>query len=301
MKTLIVISGPTAGGKTSLAIEVARRLGCEILSADSRQIYRGMPVGTAAPTPSELGAARHHFVAMLDPTDYYSAAQYEQEALAKLQELWRVSDFAVMAGGSMMYVDAVTRGIDDLPTISAEVRARALEIFNEEGLEGVTRRLRELDPDYLRGADLCNHRRLVHALEICMEAGVPYSTLRTGQSKPRDFRILKFAVELPRQELFDRINRRVELMVEQGLVEEARSLLPLRHENALNTVGYKEMFRYLDGEWDLPTAIARMQKNTRVYAKKQLTWLRRDPEVRWIAPTDADTIVEAATQPPMTL
>ena len=301
MKTLIVISGPTAGGKTSLAIEVARRLGCEILSADSRQIYRGMPVGTAAPTPSELGAARHHFVAMLDPTDYYSAAQYEQEALAKLQELWRVSDFAVMAGGSMMYVDAVTRGIDDLPTISAEVRARALEIFNEEGLEGVTRRLRELDPDYLSGADLCNHRRLVHALEICMEAGVPYSTLRTGQSKPRDFRILKFAVELPRQELFDRINRRVELMVEQGLVEEARSLLPLRHENALNTVGYKEMFRYLDGEWDLPTAIARMQKNTRVYAKKQLTWLRRDPEVRWIAPTDADTIVEAATQPPMTL
>lgn len=296
-KTLVVITGPTASGKTALAIEVARRLGCEIISADSRQIYRGMPVGTAAPTAEETAAARHHFVATLDPTAYYSAAMFEQDALAKLRELWRDGDYAVMCGGSMMYVDAVTRGIDELPTVSPEVRAEAQRIFREEGTRGVTERLRVLDPRYLEEVDINNHKRLVHALEICMEAGAPYSSLRTGAVKKRDFRILKFAVDMPRQELFDRINARVERMVADGLVEEARALLPLRGENALNTVGYKEMFRYLDGEWDLPTAVARMQKNTRVYAKKQLTWLRRDPEVIWIAPGDVDAVI-AALRPP---
>ncbi|MDE6627852.1 MAG: tRNA (adenosine(37)-N6)-dimethylallyltransferase MiaA [Muribaculaceae bacterium] len=291
MKTLIVITGPTASGKTALAVEVARRLGCDIISADSRQIYRGMPIGTAAPTPQETGAARHHFVAMLDPGEYYSAAQFEQDTLALLPRLWASGDYAVMCGGSMMYVDAVVRGIDELPTISPEVRAEAMRIFADEGKDGIVERLRELDPLYLEEVDLNNHKRLVHALEICMEAGVPYSSLRTGAVRKRDFRILKFAVDMPREELFARINRRVELMLEAGLVDEARALMPLRGENALNTVGYKEMFRYLDGEWDLPTAMARMQKNTRVYAKKQLTWLRRDPDVIWIAPGDADAIM----------
>ena len=291
MKTLIVITGPTASGKTALAVEVARRLGCDIISADSRQIYRGMPIGTAAPTPQETGAARHHFVAMLAPGEYYSAAQFEQDTLALLPRLWASGDYAVMCGGSMMYVDAVVRGIDELPTISPEVRAEAMRIFADEGKDGIVERLRELDPLYLEEMDLNNHKRLVHALEICMEAGVPYSSLRTGAVRKRDFRILKFAVDMPREELFARINRRVELMLEAGLVDEARALMPLRGENALNTVGYKEMFRFLDGEWDLPTATARMQKNTRVYAKKQLTWLRRDPDVIWIAPGDADAIM----------
>lgn len=191
----------------------------------------------------------------------------------------------------MMYVDAVVRGIDELPTVSPAVRAEAQRIFAEEGKEGVIARLRTLDPHYLAEVDINNHKRLVHALEICMEAGVPYSSLRTGAVKKRDFRILKFAIDMPRDLLFGRINRRVELMLDAGLLDEARALLPLRGENALNTVGYKEMFRYLDGEWDLATATARMQKNTRVYAKKQLTWLRRDLEVIWISPGDADAVV----------
>lgn len=283
---LIVVTGPTASGKTTLAIDLARELHTEILSADSRQIFRDIPIGTAAPTSRELAAIPHHFVSSLELSKYYSAAQFEEDALRLLPEVFRrCNGRAVMCGGSMMYVDAVCNGIDRLPTVSEARRREALGILAAEGIDGVVSRLRQLDPEYLRNApDLRNHKRLVHALEITLEAGQPYSSLLTGEKKPRPFDIIKFAIDLPREELFGRINRRVEQMIDNGFADEARQVCHLRHLNSLNTVGFKELFRYLDGEWDLPTAIARIQKNTRVYAKKQLTWLRRDPAIHWLSP-----------------
>lgn len=290
-KTLIVITGPTASGKTALAIDVAGALGCEIISADSRQVFRGIPIGTAAPTPDELAAVPHHFVQFLDLDAYYSAAQFEEDVMALLPKLFSRSDYAVMCGGSMMYVDAVTRGIDLLPTISNEIRTRCLNLYQREGLEAVHRRLETLDPAYLATADLQNPRRMIHALEICLQAGVPYSSLRTGAVKERPFRIVKFALQPERQVMFDRINRRVDLMMEQGLFDEARQVYPLRHLNSLNTVGYKELFRHFDGDWDLPTAVARIQKNTRVFAKKQLTWLNKSADAIPLPTPSADAIL----------
>jgi tRNA dimethylallyltransferase len=291
-KTLVVITGPTGSGKTSLAIELARRLKCEIISADSRQLFHEIPIGTAAPTPAELAAVKHHMVGCLDLGDYYSAAQFEQDALALLNTMFATNQYAVMCGGSMMYVDAVTRGIDDLPTISEAVRTEAYRILNEEGIEAVKQRLQTLDPTYMQQVDINNHKRLVHALEICMEAGVPYSSLRTGKSKPRPFKSIKFAFNYNRDELFSRINARVDAMVANGLLDEAKRVYHLRHLNSLNTVGYKEMFAYLDGTWDFETAVARMAKNTRVYAKKQLTWLHRDADVIWLDPHSNDVVAD---------
>lgn len=294
MPTLIVITGPTGSGKTDLAICLARRLGCHILSADSRQIYRGLPIGTAAPDTSQLQSAPHHFIGTLDLTDYYSAANYESDALHLLGRLFETDEYAIMCGGSMMYIDAVTRGIDDLPTISNPIRSHALAIFADGGIEAVRQRLQELDPDYYEIVDRNNHKRMIHAIEITLQAGVPYSSLRTGAKKERPFRILKFAIDLPRDVLFDRINRRVDAMIRDGLEQEARRVYPMRHLNSLNTVGYKEMFAIFDGKMDRETAIARMAKNTRVYAKKQLTWLRRDPSVIWITPDSAIDTISAA-------
>lgn len=278
MKTLIIVTGPTASGKTSLAIELALALDTEIVSADSRQLFRGLPIGTAAPTPEEVSKVRHHLVGVLDLNDYYSAACFEEDALRILDDIWTRSDYAVMCGGSMMYIDAITRGIDSLPTISPEIREYALRLYQEGGLTALHERLRELDPDYLATADLSNHRRLVHAIEICLQAGVPYSSLRTGEAKKRPFRIVKFAIGWDRTTLFERINSRVDRMIAEGLEEEARAVYPLRHLNALNTVGYKELFAMMDGLMDRPTAIARIAKNTRVYAKKQLLWLSKDTD-----------------------
>ena len=224
--------------------------------------------------------------------EYYSAARFEEDALRLLDVQFVNSDYAVVCGGSMMYVDALTRGIDSLPEISDDVRREAYGMLESEGIEGVRMRLRELDPAYYAVVDLNNHKRLVHALEICMEAGVPYSSLRTGREKVRPFRVVKFAFDYPREELFERINRRVDAMMANGLLEEARAVYPLRHLNSLNTVGYKELFNYLDGQWDLPAAVARIAKNTRVYAKKQLTWLKRDASVIWLDP-HADNIADA--------
>ena len=274
--TLIVVTGATGSGKTALSIAIAQRLGCHILSADSRQLYRDIPIGTAAPTADELAAAPHHFVGTLELTDYYSAAQYEADALALLDELWRDCPYAVMC-----------RGIDDLPTISDEIRAKAMALYHEGGLPLLHETLKRLDPVYFNQVDINNHKRLVHAIEISMQAGVPYSSLRTGGVKQRPFRIIKVALDYEREVLFDRINRRVDAMIAAGMVDEARRVYPLRHLNSLNTVGYKELFAYFDGHMDYETAVARIGKNTRVYAKKQLTWMKKDPSIHFLNPENA--------------
>jgi tRNA dimethylallyltransferase len=283
-KTLIVITGPTGVGKTGAAIAVAQWLHCEIINADSRQIYREIPIGTAAPTAEEQALVRHHFVAIKNLDEYYSAAQFESDVIALLPEFWRRGDFAVMCGGSMMYVDAVCRGIDDIPTISDGVRDSVAAKLHAEGLDSLLEELHSLDARYYDIVDRKNVKRVVHAVEICREAGVPYSTLRTGKVKERPFRIVKIGLNMERQLLFERINSRVDKMIELGLEAEARKVYPKRELNSLNTVGYKEMFAWFDGKMDYDTACARIKKNTRVYAKKQLTWYNRDNEIVWCQP-----------------
>ena len=286
-KTLIVITGPTGVGKTAAAIELAQRLHCEIINADSRQIYRGIPICTAAPTPEELATVRHHFVSFKDLEENYHAAQFESDVLALLPSLWQQGDYAVMCGGSMLYVDAVCRGIDSLPDISPEVRNAVKDKLQREGLESLVEELERLDPQYAAMIDRKNTSRVCHGVEICRQAGVPYSTLRTGTAKQRDFNIVKLALNVERDELYRRINTRVDRMIEAGLEQEARSVYHLRHLNSLNTVGMKEMFAIFDGTMDRHTAIERMKKNTRVYAKKQLTWYKRDPDITWVTPDEA--------------
>lgn len=293
---LIVITGPTASGKSALAVDVASRLGCDIVSADSRQIYRGISIGTAAPTSGQLAAVRHHFVGVLDLDEYYSAARYEAEALKLLGELFEQNDVAVMCGGSMMYVDAVTDGIDRLPDISDATRSRVRSLYDSGGLDALAGWLETIDPEYAAEADLRNPRRVAHAIEITLEAGQPYSSLRRRATSQRPFDIVKVALDLPRDRLFDRINRRVGAMMEAGLLDEARRVYPLRHLNSLNTVGYKELFAFLDGAMPLDTAVARIAKNSRVYAKKQLTWLAR-PSVRrtvWLPENSASDVLRTA-------
>ena len=279
-------------GKTAAAIKVARHLGCDIINADSRQVFRGIPIGTAAPTPQEQALVRHHFVQFKALDEYYSASQFEADVMALLPSLFEKGDYVVMCGGSMMYVDAVCRGIDPIPDISDAVRQTVKKEWQEQGLEPLLKELRRLDPVYYEQVDKLNPKRVVHAVEVCRQAGVPYSSLRTGQAKPRPFNIIKIGINMERERLFDRINRRVDAMIEQGLEAEARSVYHLRHLNSLNTVGYKEMFAYFDGTMDRHTAIERIKKNTRVYAKKQLTWYKRDPDIIWCSPEECikDTI-----------
>lgn len=285
--TLIVITGPTGVGKTAAAIKLAQRLHCDIINADSRQIYRDIPICTAAPTAEELAIVRHHFVAIKNLEENYSAAQFETDVMQLLPSLWHQGDYVVMCGGSMMYVDAVCHGIDQLPDITPEVRTAVKEKLHREGLESLMEELEQLDPQYAATIDRKNTSRVCHGVEICRQAGVPYSILRTGRVKQRDFKIIKLALNIERSLLFDRINKRVDRMIEDGLEEEARSVYHLRHLNSLNTVGMKEMFAIFDGTMDRHTAIERMKKNTRVYAKKQLTWYRRDPSITWVTPDQA--------------
>lgn len=281
-KTLIVITGPTGIGKSATAIDLAQRLSTEIISADSRQVYKGIPIITAAPTKEERSIVPHHLVDFLELDEYYSASLFEQQALSLLDQIFSHSDHAVVCGGSMMYVDALCNGIDELPTIPDHIRQQLMREHADNGNDWLLRRLEQLDPVYYNQVDRQNTKRVFHAVEICLASGRPYSSLRTGTRRSRPFRIIKTALTADRQLIFDRINLRVERMLEMGMLNEARSVYHLRHLNSLNTVGFKEMFRYIDGEWDLPTAIARMQKNTRVYAKKQMTWYQRDPLIHWI-------------------
>ena len=281
---LVVVTGPTASGKSALAMDLARHYGCDIISADSRQIYRDIPIGTAAPTPEDRAQVRHHFVGTLGLDRYYSAACFERDVLELLPGMWRKSPVAIMCGGSMMYVDAVTRGIDDIPTISEEIRRYVLTKYDEIGPAGIAAMLETLDPTYYAEVDLQNPRRVIHAVEVCLEAGKPYSELRTGQAKPRPFRILKMMIDLDRETLFERINRRVDAMMAEGLEDEARQAFAQGDFNSLNTVGYKELRAYFNGEMDRETAVARIGKNTRVYAKKQLTWLKKDPDIHRLTP-----------------
>lgn len=275
MKKLIVITGPTASGKSDLAVKKALEYDTEIISADSRQIYRGIPIVTAVPDQAQRMGVTHHLMEVLPLDSYYSAAMFEEDALRIAAGIWKRKDVAIVCGGSMMYVDALCKGIDELPTVPDSIRIPLMKEWKDKGDDWLRDRLKALDPLYYRQVDKANLKRVFHAVEICMAAGVPYSSLRTGRSKQRDFEIEKIVIEMPREELFDRINRRVIRMVEVGLEEEARRVYPMRHLNSLNTVGLKEMFAYFDGEMDFETAVARIQKNTRVYAKKQMTWMKK--------------------------
>lgn len=286
MNTLIVVLGPTGVGKTDTAISIAKRLSAEIISADSRQLYRDIPIGTAAPDTYQLAAVPHHFVGSLGLDEYYSAAQFETDVMNMLPGLFAKSEFAVMCGGSMLYIDAVCKGIDNIPTISKEIRNYVMNKYNKEGLESIRQQLKGLDPDYFQIVDQNNHKRIIHAVEICLQSDIPYSRLRTGNTKERPFNVIKLGLNLPRQQLFDRINLRVEKMLDKGLLDEARRVYPLRHLNSLNTVGYKELFAYFDGIMDYNTAKERIKKNTRVYAKKQLTWFSKDKEIKWMTPDE---------------
>ena len=290
-----MITGPTAVGKTELCLDVASHFGIPIINADSRQIYRELKIGTAAPTEAQLRQVRHYFVGSLSIDDYYSASLYEQQVLELLGELFKTSDYALLSGGSMMYIDAVCNGIDDIPTVDEETRTLLKKRLAEEGLEALCEQLRELDPEHYDIVDKQNPRRVVHALEICLMTGRTYTSFRTNERKQRPFNIRKVAINRPREELYERINHRVDLMMEQGLLEEVRSLYPKRHLNALNTVGYKELFTYLDGEWSIDEAVERLKGNTRRYARKQLTWFKRDEAVTWFTPSDEAGIIDYLT------
>ncbi len=278
-KTVIIITGPTASGKSALAVDIARRLSTGIISADSRQVYRDIPVSTAAPTASQLAAVRHHLAGMLCLEENYSAARFEADALRILDGMFRESDYAVVCGGSMMYVDALCNGLDPLPDVPAELRARIHDEWRRYGDAAMRIRLLGLDPEWYSKVDLFNMKRVVHAVELSLAAGAPYSSLISGRRAERPFRILKYCLCPDRATLFARIDSRTERMVADGLEDEARRVIGMRHLNSLNTVGLKEMFSYIDGDMDFRTAVERIKKNTRVYAKKQLTWYRRDPSV----------------------
>ena len=281
-KTLKVVIGPTGIGKTDYAIQLAQKYDCPILNADSRQLYRDIPIGTAAPTAEEQARVKHYFVGTLDLEDYYSAAQYEHDALLLMEKLFKTHDTLVMSGGSMMYVDAVCKGIDDIPTVDEDTRALLKQRYETEGLEPLVAELRLLDPAYYDVCDKRNPNRVVHALEICYMTGRTFTSFRVRREVQRPFRIEKIGLQRPREILFERINRRVDNMVEQGLLDEARRVFPFRCCNSLNTVGYKELFHYFDGDWELDFALEKIRRNSRVYAKKQMTWFKKDADVTWI-------------------
>lgn len=292
MKTLVALIGPTAVGKTDTSLAIAKHFACPIISADSRQMYNGMEIGTAMPSKEELASCKHYFVGQLAPGDYYSAAKYEEDVMLLLEKEFTNNPVMVMSGGSMMYIDAVCKGIDDIPTVDNETRAMVLAKYEKEGLEQLAAELRLLDPEYYNEADIKNPKRVMHALEICYMTGKTYSSFRKRKVKERPFNIIKIGLQREREELYERINSRVDMMVEQGLLEEVKKFEHLKHHNSLNTVGYKEIFKYLDGEWTLPFAIEKIKQNTRIYSRKQVTWYRKDEDIAWFHPKDIQNIIK---------
>ena len=295
-KTLIVITGPTAVGKTALCLDIAQHFGIPIINADSRQIYKELKIGTASPTNEQLSKVKHYFVGSLSLNDYYSASLFEQQTLEILEREFSTSNYALMAGGSMMYIDAVCNGIDDIPTVDDATREILKARLTSEGLEILVQELKELDPEYYEIVDKQNPRRVVHGLEICLMTGKTYTSFRKREKKQRPFRIVKIGLNREREELYNRINQRVDQMMAEGLLEEAKSLYPMRQMNALNTVGYKEMFAYLDGTWTLEEAVERIKGNTRRYARKQLTWYKKDEQIKWFHPDDKEKIISYISQ-----
>ena len=292
MRNLVVLLGPTGVGKTELSLSIAEMLGSPIINCDSRQIFSGIKIGTAAPTAEQQQRVRHYFVGTLPLDAYYSAAQYEADVMQLTEELFKTHDTLLLTGGSMMYIDAVCKGIDDIPTVSDEVRSTIKQRLANEGLETLVEELHELDPEYYAIVDKKNTRRVVHALEICHMSGRTYTSFRISNQKPRPFRIIKIGLNRPREELFARINARVDQMMAEGFLDEVKKNLTFRGCNALNTVGYKELLKVIDGEWELPMAVERIKKNTRVYAKKQLTWFQRDESIAWFHPDEVENIEE---------
>lgn len=291
MATLVVITGPTAVGKTALCIKLAKHYGIPIINADSRQIYRELRIGTASPSDEQLREVKHYFVGSIGIDDYYNASLYEQDVLRVLDEQFCHSPIQLLTGGSMMYIDAVCNGIDDIPTIRDDIRNEMKRRYAEEGLEALCADLQRLDPEHYAVVDRKNYRRVIHALEICYQTGQTYTSFRKQERKQRPFRIVKIGLNRERDELYQRINSRVDQMMTDGLLDEAQSLYDKRSNNALNTVGYKEMFAYLDSTWTLDEAIERMKGNTRRYARKQLTWFRRDTEMQWFHPKQQEDIL----------
>ncbi len=291
-KTLIVVIGPTGIGKSVISLKLAQHYNTEIISADSRQIYKELSIGTAVPPDEDLQAVKHHLVQTISISDYYNASMFEMDVLQKLEQLFPLKNPLIMTGGSMLYVDAVCKGIDDLPTVDQEIRNQLIEEFEKDGIEAIRLQLKQLDPGYYEKVDLKNPKRILHALEICMMTGKPYSSLRSETTKKRPFRIIKIGLNMEREKLYSRINERVFQMVEQGLFEEVRSVYHLKHLNSLNTVGYREIFAHFDGRSTRDEAIEQIQNNSRKYARKQLTWFRRDPEINWFEPDQYDEIVD---------
>lgn len=295
-KSLIVVIGPTGIGKTKTSIRIANHFKTEIISADSRQIFKELKIGTAAPSENELKEAKHHNIGTHSIHDYYSAWEFEQDALKLIDKLFKEHDQLVLTGGSMMYIDAVCKGIDELPTIDQELRDQLKQQYDLEGIESIRRQLKQLDPDFYQQVDLMNPKRVIHAVEICLMTGKPYSSLRTNTVKLRPFNIVKIGLEMDREKIYERINLRVDQMVVDGLIDEAKKFFPYKHLNSLNTVGYKELFAYFNGEYDLNKGVELIKRNSRRYAKKQLTWFKRDSEIHWFNPKFTDKIIEFINQ-----
>lgn len=286
MKKLLVLLGPTGVGKTEWSIRIAEHLGTPIVSADSRQLYKGLTIGTAAPTKEQLDRVPHHLVAFLSPEDYYSASEYEHEAISTINRLHEKHDTVVLTGGSMMYIDAVCKGIDIMPTIDQQLRDEVYQLYKDKGLDPIRQKLRLLDPIFYNEVDLKNPKRVIHALEVCLMTGKPYSSFRKNSIKERPFKIIRVGFNRPREELYQRINQRVDIMIQDGLMEEARQFYPIKYLNSLNTVGYKELFQYFDGNWTESIAIDKVKQHSRNYARKQLSWFNRDKDIHWIDLSD---------------
>lgn len=290
-RTLIVLIGPTGVGKTELSLDIAEKFKSPIISADSRQLYADIKIGTAAPTEEQQKRVKHYFVGTLKLTDYYSAAQYELEVMKLLDELFLKHDTIILTGGSMMYIDAICKGIDDIPTVDNETREMMMDKYEREGLENLCAELKLLDPEYYSIVDLKNPKRVIHALEICYMTGKTYTSFRTGNKKERPFNIIKIGLKRDREELYERINRRVDMMIEEGLVDEVKSVYQYKNLNSLNTVGYKEIIQYLDGNCTLDFAIEKIKQNSRIYSRKQMTWFKRDTDIAWFHPDDKQEVM----------